>query len=99
MAVQRRRAAPAAVRLEPMDPAAIAGAGLVIGAVFLILGLTGVVSRLARALPSSIAAGLQPCLGLLPAGPFLRMIAIQSSSGVASSGVLLSLLTYPRAPV
>ena len=46
------KAASAAVLIEPMDPAAIAGAGLVIGAVFLILGVTGVVSRLARALPS-----------------------------------------------
>jgi xanthine/uracil/vitamin C permease (AzgA family) len=36
----------------------------VIGAVFLILGVTGVVSRLARALPSSIATGLQLGLGL-----------------------------------
>ena len=64
MAVQSMKAASAAVLIEPMDPAAIAGAGLVIGAVFLILGLTGVVSRLARALPASVATGLQLGLGL-----------------------------------
>jgi hypothetical protein len=64
MAVQPMKAASAAVLIEPMEPAAIAGAGLVIGAFFLILGLTGVVSRFARALPGSIAAGLQLGLGL-----------------------------------
>ena len=64
MAVQPMKAASAAVLIEPMDPAAIAGAGLFIGAFSLILGLTGVVSRLARALPGSIAAGLQLGLGL-----------------------------------
>ena len=53
MAVQPMKAASAAVLIEPMDPAAIAGAGLVIGTVFLILGISGVVSRLARALPGS----------------------------------------------
>src|SRR5215467_13888929 len=37
MAVQPMKAASAAVLIEPMAPAAIAGAGLVIGAVFLIL--------------------------------------------------------------
>ncbi len=54
MAVQPMKAASAAVLIEPIDPAAIAGAGLVIGAVFLILGITGVVSRLAA-----------PCRGAL----------------------------------
>jgi len=41
MAVQPMKAASASVLIQPMDPAAVAGAGLVIGAVFLILGLTG----------------------------------------------------------
>src|SRR3546814_303155 len=39
MAVQPMKAASAAVLIEPMDPAAIAGAGLVIGAFFLLVGL------------------------------------------------------------
>jgi predicted benzoate:H+ symporter BenE len=72
MAVQPVKAASAAVLIEPINPAAITGAGLVIGAVFLILGITGVVSRLARALPSSIAAGLQLGLGLLLAALGIR---------------------------
>ena len=77
MAVQRYLRSHAFGRVEPMEPAAIAGAGLVIGVVFLILGLTGVVSRLARALPGSIAAGLQLGLGLSLAGLGIRLIETQ----------------------
>ena len=58
MAVQPMKAASAAMLIEPMNPSAIAGAGLVIGAFFLLLGVTGVVGRIARVLPPTIAAGL-----------------------------------------
>jgi hypothetical protein len=99
MAVQPMKAASAAVLIEPMDPAAIAGAGLVIGAFFLILGLTGVVSRLARALPGSIAAGLQLGLGLSLAGLGIRLIETQIWLGVAISVLMLGLMRYQRSPV
>jgi hypothetical protein len=56
MAVQPMEAASAAVLIEPMQPGAIAGAGIVIGAFFLLLGATGIVSRLARISPPTIAA-------------------------------------------
>ena len=99
MAVQPMKAASAAVLIEPMDPAAIAGAGLVIGAFFLILGVTGVVSRLARALPGSIAAGLQLGLGLSLAGLGIRLIETQIWLGVAISALMLGLMRYQRSPV
>ena len=98
MAVQPMKAASAAVLIEPMDPAAIAGAGLVIGAFFLILGLTGVVSRLARALPRSIAAGLQLGLGLSLAGLGIRLIETQLWLGVTISVLMLALMRYRRSP-
>jgi predicted benzoate:H+ symporter BenE len=99
MAVQPMKAASAAVLIEPMDPAAIAGAGLVIGAFFLILGVTGVVSRLARALPGSIAAGLQLGLGLSLGGLGIRLIETQIWLGVAISALMLGLMRYRRSPV
>jgi predicted benzoate:H+ symporter BenE len=99
MAVQPMKAASAAVLIEPMDPAAIAGAGLVIGAVFLILGVTGVVSRLARALPGSIAAGLQLGLGLSLAALGIRLIETQIWLGVAVLVLMLGLMRYQRSPV
>ncbi len=99
MAVQPMKAASAAVLIEPMQPAAIAGAGLVIGSFFLILGVSGVVSRLARALPGSIAAGLQLGLGLSLGILGLRLIETQLWLGVAISAAMLVLMRYERLPV
>jgi SulP family sulfate permease len=99
MAVQPMTAASAAVLIEPTAPAAIAGAGLVIGAVLLILAITGVVSRLARALPGSIAAGLQLGLGLSLATLGIRLIETHIRLGVAISALLLGLMRYQRSPV
>jgi SulP family sulfate permease len=99
MAVQPMKAASAALIIEPMAPAAIAGAGLVIGAFFLVLGMTGVVSRLARLLPKSIAAGLQLGLGLSFAGLGLRLIETQLWLGVPTSALMLALMRYKRVPV
>ena len=99
MAVQPMKAASAAVLIEPTAPAAIAGAGLVIGAVLLILAITGVVSRLARALPGSIAAGLQLGLGLSLATLGIRLIETHIRLGVAISALLLGLMRYQRSPV
>ena len=59
MAVQPMKAASAAVLIQPMDPGSVAGAGLVIGAFFLILSASGLIGRVARALPPAVAAGLQ----------------------------------------
>jgi predicted benzoate:H+ symporter BenE len=99
MAVQPMKAASAAVLIEPMNPAAIAGAGLVIGALFLLLGVTGIVSRIARALPMTIAAGLQLGLGLSLGGLGVRLMDGQLWLGVAISAVMLLLMRYQRMPV
>jgi predicted benzoate:H+ symporter BenE len=98
MAVQPMKAASASVLIQPMDPGAVAGAGLVIGAVFLILGITGVVSRLARALPGSIAAGLQLGLGLSLGALGIRLIETQMWLGVAISVLMLALMRFRRSP-
>jgi predicted benzoate:H+ symporter BenE len=99
MAVQPMKAASAAVLIEPMDPGAIAGAGLVIGAFFLLMGMTGVVSRLARVLPSTIAAGLQLGLGLSLAALGIHLIEKQLWLGVAMAAFMLALTRYKRMPV
>jgi sulfate permease, SulP family len=99
MAVQPMKAASAAVLIEPMNPGAIAGAGLVIGAFFLLIGMTGIVSRIARALPSTIAAGLQLGLGLSLGALGIRLMQGQLSLGVAISTLMLVLMRYERMPV
>ena len=66
MAVQPMKAASAAVLIQPMDPGAVAGSGLAIGLFFLLAGASGLVGRLARSLPDTVAAGLQLGLGRRP---------------------------------
>ena len=99
MAVQPMKAASAAVLIEPMQPGAIAGAGIIIGAFFLLIGATGIVSRLARILPPTIAAGLQLGLGLSLAGLGVRLMEKQLWLGVVASAFMLLLMRYRRAPV
>jgi sulfate permease, SulP family len=99
MAVQPMKAASAAVLIEPMNPTAIAGAGLVIGAFFLLLGMTGIVTRIARVLPPTIAAGLQLGLGLSLGALGIRLMEGQLWLGVAISAVMLVLMRYKRMPV
>src|SRR6266446_1321059 len=99
MAVQPMKAASAAVLIEPMAPGAIAGAGLVIGAFFLLIGVTGIVSRIARALPPTIAAGLQLGLGLSLGALGIRLMQGQLWLGVAISAVMLVMMRYKRMPV
>ena len=65
MAVQPMKAASAAVLIEPMDPAAIAGAGLVIGAVFPDLGTRAS----SAALPEPCRAASQRASNLVSACP------------------------------
>jgi SulP family sulfate permease len=99
MAVQPMKAASAAMLIEPMNPSAVAGAGLVIGAFFLLLGVTGIVGRIARALPPTIAAGLQLGLGLSLGALGIRLMHGQLWLGVAISAVMLLLMRYKRMPV
>lgn len=99
IAVQPMKAASAAALIKPMAPAAVAGAGLVIGAFFLIAGATGLVSRIARALPPTIAAGLQLGLGLSLAGLGIRYIERELWLGIAMCVLMLVLMRIPRMPV
>src|SRR5271154_1986191 len=89
MAVQPMKAASAAMLIETMQPGAVAGAGIVIGFFFLLIGATGVVSRLARVMPTTIAAGLQLGLGLSLAGLGLRLMEKQLWLGVVGSAFML----------
>jgi len=98
VAVQPMKAASAVVLVEPMEPAAIAGAGLVIGLFFLIVGVTGLIERLARIIPPSVAAGLQLGLGLSLAGLGVRLISSQPWLGGAICLLILPMLRNSRLP-
>lgn len=100
MAVQPMKAASAAVLIQPMDPGAVVGAGLVIGAFFLLIGASGLIGRIARALPSTVAAGLQLGLGLSLAALGIRLFEGRPWLGVvAVCALMLGFMRFPRVPV
>ena len=99
IAVQPMKAASAAILIKPMTPGAVAGAGLVIGAFFLIAGSTGLVGRIARAMPPTVAAGLQLGLGLSLAGLGIRFIEREVWLGLGMCALMLALMRIPRMPV
>ena len=99
IAVQPMKAASAAILIKPMTPGAVAGAGLVIGAFFLIAGASGLVGRIARALPPTVAAGLQLGLGLSLAGLGIRYVGHQLWLGLFMCAFMLVLMRVPRMPV
>lgn len=99
MAVQPMKAASAAILIQPMDPGSVAASGLIIGAFFLAVGATGLVSRIARILPETIAAGLQLGLGLSLAALGVHLMEKTPWLGVATCVLMIALMRLPRAPV
>lgn len=96
--VQPMKAASAAVLIQQMTPAEVAGAGLVIGVFFLLVGATGLVTRLARLIPPTVTAGVQLGLGLSLAGLGVRLIEQQLWIGILTGLIMLLLLTNRRFP-
>lgn len=98
MAVQPMKAASASVLVEPMSAGAIAGAGIVVGVFFLVLGATGLITRIARAMPPAIASGLQLGLGLSLAGLGIELFGGGMWLGVGISLFMLILMKFRRLP-
>jgi len=96
--VQPMKAASAVVLTQHLSPAAIAGAGLTIGALLVALGATGIIARLARLLPVTVAAGLQFGLGLALALLGVRLAMTTPWLGGVICLLLLALLGSRRWP-
>ncbi len=98
IAVQPMKAASAAVLIQPLDPGSVAGAGLVLGLVFFAVGVTGLVGRIARVVPSVVTSGLQLGLGLSLAALGIRLLEADLWLGLAISGLIVILLSNSRIP-
>jgi len=100
MAVQPMKAVSAVLLTGQLTPEATAAAGIIIGAVLLALGATGLIGRVARLIPQSVTAGLQLGLGLMMAWLGLRMVAEAPWIGVPAVALLLGVpRLWPQAPV
>src|SRR3546814_18100350 len=69
------KATAAVLLTAQITPAGLAVSGVMIGAILLLLGLTGWITRLARLVPQSVLAGLQLGLGFALALLSLALMA------------------------
>lgn len=106
MAVQPMKAIAAVALTERLTTPEILAAGATVSLVVLLLGLTGLVDVLNRAIPKSVVRGLQLGLGLSLVVKGLQMVAetrvalgLDSyATGIASALVVLALLGSKRVP-
>ena len=91
MAVQPMKAVSAVLLTGQLTPGATAAAALMIGAVLLLLGATGLIAKMARLIPQSVTAGLQLGLGLTMGWLGLTMVAEAPWIGVPALALLFGL--------
>jgi MFS superfamily sulfate permease-like transporter len=96
--VQPMKAISAVILTGGLRPGEVAAAGMMIGLVLVVLGITGWISKLARAIPQSLSAGLQLGLGLLIAMLGLKLILQNPWLGFGSLALLFALTRIPRCP-
>lgn len=96
--VQPMKAMAAVLLTAHVGPAALAISGVMIGAALLVLGATGWIGRLARAVPQSILAGLQLGLGIALAAVSLDLMAAAPTIAIVTMALLLGMLLVPRYP-
>jgi MFS superfamily sulfate permease-like transporter len=96
--VQPMKAVSAVILTGGLRPGEVAAAGMIMGVVLLVLGATGWIGRLARAIPQSVSAGLQLGLGLLMGVLGLKLVLETPWVGFGSFALLLVLTRIPRCP-
>jgi len=100
--VQPMKAISAVILTGGLRPGEVAAAGTIIGVVLLVLGATGLISRLARVIPQSVSAGLQLGLGLLMGVLGLKLMLetpLIGFSALAALFLLGRIRRVPAAPV
>lgn len=98
MAVQPMKVMGALIITGEFTPGMVAASGLLIGAVMLVLGLTGAASRLTRVVAPSIIMGMQVGLGLTMAWSGLGLMANRWWLGATVLLLLVVLLRRTRLP-
>lgn len=96
--VQPMKAVAAVLLTAQLDSATLAASGVIIGAILLLLGVTGLISRLARLVPQSVLAGLQLGLGVALGIVSIDLIATAPVLGLVICGLLLGLSLVPGYP-
>ena len=98
MPVQPMKAVSAVILTDGLKPGEVAAAGMILGVVLLVLGITGWIGRLARAIPQSVSAGLQLGLGLLMGVLGVKLMLQTPWIGFLALAALILLSRIPRCP-
>jgi MFS superfamily sulfate permease-like transporter len=96
--VQPMKAVSAVILTDGLRPGEVAAAGMMLGIVLLVLGITGWIGRLARAIPQSVSAGLQLGLGLLMGVLGIKLMLQTPWIGLGALSALFLLSRIPRCP-
>ena len=96
--VQPMKAVSAVILTGGLRPGEVAAAGIMIGVILLVLGITGWIGRLARVIPQSVSAGLQLGLGLLMGVLGLKLMLETPWIGFPALAALFLLVRIPRCP-
>ena len=96
--VQPMKAISAVILTGGLRPGEVAAAGIMIGVVLLVLGVTGWIDRLARAIPQSVSAELQLGLGILMGVLGFKLILENRWLGFGSLVLLFALTRIPCCP-
>tara|TARA_R110002012_G_scaffold47608_5_gene124736 strand:- start:1063 stop:2187 length:1125 start_codon:yes stop_codon:yes gene_type:complete len=97
--VQPMKAVTAVLLTTQVSADSLVASGVMIGAILLLLGLTGWVNWLSRLVPRSVLSGLQLGLGLLLASMSLELIATSLSVGFVTLAILVIILrSLPHLP-
>jgi MFS superfamily sulfate permease-like transporter len=96
--VQPMKAVSAVILTDGLKPGEVAAAGMMLGIVLLVLGITGWIGRLARAIPQSVSAGLQLGLGLLMGVLGVKLMLQTPWVGFPALAALVLLSRVPRCP-
>jgi MFS superfamily sulfate permease-like transporter len=96
--VQPMKAVSAVILTGGLRPGDVAAAGIMIGVILLVLGVTGWIGRLARVIPQSVSAGLQLGLGLLMGVLGLKLMLETPWIGFPALAALFLLTRIPRCP-
>lgn len=98
MAVQPMKAASAVILTEKISAPEVAAAGIVIGLILLLLGLSGLIVKIAHITPKSVVGGIQLGLGISLAVLGLKMIILEPVLGIACLLLMLFLLFRFQSP-
>lgn len=96
--VQPMKAVSAVLLTSGLSSGEVAASGLLIGAALMVLSATGLMGRIARAMPQSVTSGLQLGLGLTLAAMSVHLMQGSVWLAFAAVGGLLLMLRMPALP-